>query len=85
MENDEYTNLVNTFNTYSISELLDLCEKHNLNIYGNREMIIDRLSYYFSEGYRKNSIKYKIKEFINQLSDELIVFTCLDCGNCWKC
>jgi hypothetical protein len=67
METDEYTNLVNTFNTYSISELLDLCEKHNLKIYGNREMIIDRLSHYFSEGRRKNSIKYKIKECYNSI------------------
>jgi hypothetical protein len=60
-END-YDNLYAAFNTYNMTELLNLCEKHKLSIYGNREIIVDRLSYYFSEGRRKNSLKYRIRE-----------------------
>ncbi len=71
MDNDEYNHFFNTFNQYSMIELLNLCEKHKLNIYGNREIIVDRLAYYFSEGHRKNSIRYKLKECYNSIINNI--------------
>ncbi len=64
---NEYEHLYSVFSSYKIEELLSLCEKHQLPIYGNRELIIDRLAYYFSEGRRKHSFHYKIKECCDKL------------------
>lgn len=64
----DYDILYNNFNQYyTIEKLLNICEKNNLSIYGNREIIIDRLSYYFSEGRYKNNLKYKIKNCFNKI------------------
>jgi hypothetical protein len=64
----DYDILYNIFNKYyTIEQLLNICEKNQLSIYGNREMIIDRLSYYFSEGRYKNNLKYKIKDCFNKI------------------
>ncbi len=59
---NEYDKLYTLFNGFTMSELLDLCEKHQLSIYGNREMVVDRLSYHFSEGRRKYTIQYRLKQ-----------------------
>ncbi len=64
---NEYDILYSTFKNYTMPELLNLCEKHKLSIYGNREMIMDRLSYYFSEGRRKNSFQYRMKDCCNKI------------------
>lgn len=64
----DYDILYNNFNQYyTIEQLLNICEKNNLSIYGNREIIIDRLSYYLSEGRYKNNLKYKIKDCFNKI------------------
>ncbi len=64
---NEYDRLYSVFSEYKIEELLNLCEKHKLSIYGNKEMIVDRLAYYYSEGRRKHSFQYQMKECCNKL------------------
>jgi hypothetical protein len=67
-DNNEYDILYKEFkDNYSIEELLNLCEKHKLSIYGNREIISDRLAYYFSENHRRNGFNYRLKECWNKL------------------
>ena len=64
----DYDILYNNFNQYyTIEQLLNICEKNQLSVYGSREIIIDRLAYYFSEGRYKNSVKNKIKDCLNKI------------------
>jgi hypothetical protein len=44
-----YMDYYNTFKQYSTTELLDLCEQNKLSIYGEKLILIDRLSVYFSQ------------------------------------
>lgn len=68
IQREEYEILsINFKENYTTSQLLDLCEKYKLSIYGNREILIDRLAFYFSEGQYQNSISYKINQCCNQL------------------
>jgi hypothetical protein len=67
----DYNILYSIFKNYNMTDLLNLCEKNKLSIYGSRESIVDRLSLYYSEGHRRKSISTRIKEcyksFINNI------------------
>ncbi len=49
------------FNEYSMKELLTLCEKNQLSLYGPKEVIVDRLAYHFSQLKRYEIIQNQMK------------------------
>ncbi len=71
----EYNDLYQQFKEkYSLSELLDLCEKHKLSIFGNKEIIIDRLAYYLSEKHKRRDIKYRITECFTSIKSKFYYY-----------
>ncbi len=49
------------FNEYSMEELLTLCEKNQLSLYGPKEVIVDRLSCHFSQLKKYEIIQNQMK------------------------
>jgi hypothetical protein len=69
---NNYELLYNNFKqNYTMSELLSLCEKHKLSIYGSKEIVMDRLAFYFSNSNKEKSFNYKIKECFNSIIKKL--------------
>ncbi len=53
---ESYNVYYNTFKFYTTIELLDLCEKNRLSIYGEKEILADRLALYYSEKNKPNRL-----------------------------
>jgi hypothetical protein len=67
----EYNELYKNFKeNYTFIQLLDLCEKHKLSIFGNKEIIIDRLAYHLSEEHKRKDIKYRIMECFTSIKSK---------------
>jgi hypothetical protein len=46
---DTYNHYYNIFKLYPITRLLDLCEQNKLSIYGDKQILVDRLALYYSK------------------------------------
>jgi hypothetical protein len=57
---------------YTLSQMLDLCEKYKLSIYGNKEMIIDRLAYHLSEQHKRKDIRYRMMQCLTSIKSKWI-------------
>ena len=67
-EQEEYELLSQNFKeNYTTEQLLSICERYKLSLFGNREILIERLAYYFSEGQHKDNIYYRLKECCNKI------------------
>lgn len=45
---DDYNIYYNSFEPYDIVQLVTLCEKNNINTGGSREILLDKLAFYYS-------------------------------------
>ena len=63
---DSYEHHYNLFKLYPITQLLDLCEQNKLSIYGNRQILVDRLALYYSKNNEPSKL-YTCMKSIKQI------------------
>lgn len=61
IDDTDYNNYYNIFKNYPMSELLNICEQNKLSIYGEKILLVDRLSLYFSEKNKPSKISICMK------------------------